>query len=402
MQVYIYTARSKPGELIRGEIEAENESAAAKVLIGKDLFPIVVYEKKERGLSSLNPLNRITQKDKVFFARQFSTLINAGLPVAQSLETLVEQTTKTALRKVIDQIFRDIESGASLSQAFSRYKEVFSRTEVALIASGEASGTLDKTLTRLSNQLEKDFALRRKIRSAFTYPTIVIIVVILVVAIMIMFVVPKLEGLYSEFKAELPFLTRVMIGLSRFMIDYWWLVIIMIVATVVAFKNYINTPSGRRSWDGFKLKVPLLKILMQKIYLARFSRTMGTLIGSGVSVLDSLGIVANTVGNVIYYEAILKAGEQVKRGTALSQPIKENPVFPALVSQMVRVGEQTGELETILTNLANFYEEEVDNIVKNLSSILEPIIIVFTGAIVGTILFAIMLPIYTLSRVIFK
>ena len=397
MQLFTYTAKDKNGELLRGEIEAENENAAAKVLTSRDLIPISVEINQERTFSFLN---KVSLKDKVVIMRQLSTMITAGLPIAQSLKTLEEQSKKSNIKKILAQTASDIEGGSQLSVALSRFPETFSALDITLIASGETSGNLDKSLARLANQLEKQQSLLRKIRGAFVYPSFVIAVVIIVAAIMVIYVMPQMESLYQSFDAQLPFLTRMMIGLSHFTARFAPFIIIILIGLGVWLRMFVKRPTGRKMWDNVKLNLYPINVLLQKMYMARMSRTLAGLIASGVPLLDSLAITSRAVGNVIYEAKIKAAAKKVKSGIALSETLKDDPLFPPVVPQMINVGERTGELDGMLENMANYFEEEVDNTVKSISNLIEPMVIVFLALIIGTMLVAIMMPIYSLGSVL--
>lgn len=397
MQLFTYTAKDKNGELLRGEIEAENENAAAKVLTSRDLIPISVEINQERTFSFLN---KVSLKDKVVIMRQLSTMITAGLPIAQSLKTLEEQSKKSNIKKILAQTASDIEGGSQLSVALSRFPETFSALDITLIASGETSGNLDKSLARLANQLEKQQSLLRKIRGAFVYPSFVIAVVIIVAAIMVIYVMPQMESLYQSFDAQLPFLTRMMIGLSHFTARFAPFIIVALIGLGVWLRMFVKRPTGRKMWDNVKLNLYPINVLLQKMYMARMSRTLAGLIASGVPLLDSLAITSRAVGNVIYEAKIKAAAKKVKSGIALSETLKDDPLFPPVVPQMINVGERTGELDGMLENMANYFEEEVDNTVKSISNLIEPMVIVFLALIIGTMLVAIMMPIYSLGSVL--
>lgn len=399
MQEYQYIAKNEEGQILKGEVEAENELSAAKVLSSKSLIPINLSVKSKASFSFFD---RVSVKNKAVFARQLATMINAGLPISQALEILREQAINKRFKVILEQLARDIEGGSQLSVSLSKFPNVFHTTDISLIASGEASGTLDKVLLRLAEHLEKDYRLNKKIRSALAYPAFVGLVVIGVVAIMIVYVMPQMEGLYQSFNADLPFLTRILISVSHGLKNFALPFIILLVAGVFALRQYINRPSGRKIWDTMKLKIPLFADFLRKVYITRFSRTLSSLVSSGVPLLDSLKIVSDSVGNVVFENILKEAAKKVKAGVPLSTPIKESNEFPLIVSQMIKVGEQTGELDNMLTNLANYYEEEVENTVKSFSSLLEPVIIVVLGGAVGTILIAIMMPIYGLGKVLFK
>lgn len=398
MQLFNYTAKDKDGELQKGEVEAENDIAAAKVLSGKNLIPISIY--KDEG-STFDFLNHISLKDKAIIARQLATMINAGLPIAQSLKTLEEQVKKQPIKKMLEQVSSDVEGGSQLSVAFSRFPNVFNSIDITLIASGETSGTLDKALKRLADQLEKEQSLLRKVRGAMVYPIFLIVVVVVVVAAMLIYVMPQMEDLYGSFNAKLPFLTRLLISLSHILSRFAPLLLIALVGIIIAIRIGIKRPVGRKIWDGLKLKIWGVSQLLTMVYMDRFARTLSSLVGSGVPLLDGLSITAKAIGNVIYEGSILEIAEKVKSGIALSEPLKENPLYPPIVPQMISVGEKTGELDSMLQNLADYFEEQVEELVKNLSNLIEPILIIVIGGLIGVILLAIMMPIYSLGGVLF-
>jgi type IV pilus assembly protein PilC len=394
---YTYVAKTKDGEIQKGTVEAENQSAAAKVLTNRDLFPIDVFV---RDKSTFNFFNKVSVKEKSFLIRQLATTINAGLPIAQALQTLREQITNKKLASILEQVSRDVEGGMPLSASFSRFPEAFTQIDVTLLAAGETSGTLDKVMLRLADTIENEYRVNQKIKSAFTYPSFILVVVVGVIAIMSIYVMPQMEGLYSSFGSQLPLLTRITLGFTHGFTKYSPFLLIIAIAGFFGLRSYVSTENGRYVWDRFKLSVPIIGSFLRKVYLGRFSRTLSGLVGSGVSLLDSLGIVSRAIGNKIYYIEILEAAKKVKGGQPLSAPLKNNENFPPIVSQMVHVGEQTGEIDTMLSNLADYYEEEVNTFVKNMTSILEPVVIVIMGVVVGFLLVAIMLPIYQIGRAI--
>jgi len=401
MITYIYTAKNSQGNLVSGELEANDANTAAQKLMEKELFPLKIEPKKNVSTFKLGFLGGVSSKQKTLMIRQFSTLINAGLPITQSLQVLQDQQQSPQLKKIIGQIQRDIESGSSLSESFSKFPQVFSITDISLIQVGEASGTLDKVLVRIAKQLEKDQALKSKVRSAMIYPAFVLFVVLVVIVVMFVYVMPKISSLYEGFgRAKLPLATQIMLSFSGFIINYWYLIIIVIAGLILMIKSFLITDGGKRIWDALKIKIPGLNVLVKGIVMARFSRTLGTLMGSGVPVLQSLNIAAKACGNIIYEEEINKAANLVQSGTNLSVPLKSSKIFPLMVGQMISVGEQTGEMDNMLDNLAIYYEDEVDNLIKSLSSLIEPIIIVFLGGLVMGILIAIMMPIYSIGDVI--
>ncbi len=407
MQKYFYKAKGQNGETITGQIESANEASAAKILMAKKMIPIEIktvenLEASLERLPFLSFLDRVSKKKKAVAVRQLATLINSGLPITQSLESMTKESSNKKLTEVFSDVLHEVEGGSSLANAFSKHSEVFSNLDTSLITAGEKSGTLDKVLNRMATQLEKDAQLLSKVRNAMIYPAFILVAVIAVIALMLMYVVPKLVDLYKDFQGELPAATKFMIAASNFLLGYWWLFIILIVSSVIGFKSFINVKSGRRFWDYFKIKVPGFKILVNKVYLARFTRTLGTLIGSGVPVLDALKITSDAVGNIIFKEEIIAIAEKVQGGDSLSVPISNSYLFPDIAGQMIKVGEQTGEIDSMLDNLANYYEEEVDNTIKGLSTLIEPVIIVFMGVVVAGILISIMAPIYNISQMLFR
>lgn len=397
MQLFEYKAKDKNGKLLKGVVDAANESAAAKLLIGKNLNPISIEVVNE---SSLGILNRVSLKEKVQYIRQIATMINAGLPVSQSLATLNEQPLKKGLKNISSQAFSDVEGGATLSSAFANFPRTFTSLDITLISSGETSGNLDKALLSLADQLEKQQSINRKIRGAFIYPAVVIAIVILVAIGMILFVVPQMAELYESFDSKLPAVTRGLIVVSDFLMSYGVFVLIAFIGAAAYLRYLVKTPYGKRTWDTMKINMYGINALLKKLYMARFSKTLAGLIGSGVPLLDSLDITSRAIGNVLYEDAIKEVAKKVKAGVALSKTLKDNELFPAIVSQMIDVGEKTGEVDNMLNNMAKYYEEEVDQAVKNISTLLEPLIIVVLAVVVGVLLVAIMLPIYQVGRIV--
>ncbi len=396
MITFSYKAKNSDGEFVKGQIEAQNESAAAKVLSGKKLFPIEISMQQEAGLSILN---RVSMKDKLLFTRQLSATLSAGLPITQALETIAEQTRGKALQQIIAKIVGDVEGGMSLSSSFARFPQVFTRIDVALVESGEASGTLDKVLIRLADSIEKDYKMVKKVRSALAYPMFILGVVAIVVTLMTVYVMPQMEKLYKDFNSDLPAITRSLLATSHFLANYGAFVIFAIVMLAVVLRFYITTKAGRYMWDSIRLKLPILSPFLRSLYAARFSRTMAGLVGSGVSLLDSLNITAGAVGNVLVAEAIYEAAKEVKGGKPLSKPLRDSSVFSPIVAQMVSVGEQTGEMDAMFSNPADYFDDEVDNFIRSITSILEPFIIVIMGSIVAVILVAVMMPIYNIGKI---
>jgi type IV pilus assembly protein PilC len=301
---------------------------------------------------------------------------------------------------MLEQITTDVEGGSTVSNAFAKFPETFTPLDITLISSGETSGSLDKALLRLADTLEKEQSLVRKVRGALVYPAFLILAVIVLVTVMVIYVMPQMASLYSSFNAKLPLLTRIMISSSNFLGHYGFIFFAFIVGVSIYVRLAIQKPWGRRIWDKFKLNIWGIGTLLRKLYMARFAQTLSGLVGAGVPLLDGLKIVSKSIGNVIYEEEIMAAAEKVKSGIALSEPLKNNPLFPTVVPEMIAVGEKTGELDAMLANLATYFDEEVAEIVKNMSNLIEPIMIVVLGGLIGIILVAILLPIYSLGGVI--
>lgn len=393
-----YIAKTKDGESVEGLIEAETEAAASKILIGKEIFPIKIDVKSSGGIPFLN---RISMKDKVFLIRQLATFIKAGLPISTALKTLEEQNPNKNVKEMVGQIARNVEGGSPLSTAMASFPRTFNQIDVTLIKTGETTGSLDSALIRMADNLENTYKITKKIRSAMAYPAFLLIVVTGVLVVMITYVLPQMESLYKSFNSQLPLLTRVVLAISHAFVAYGLIFLVILIFAIYGAKRYVGTKNGRFYWDKMKLKIPIINDFMKSVYLSRFSRTMAGLVGSGVSILESLNIVGKAVGNVIYASALVDAADKVKGGIPLSKPLQDRTdLFPPIVYQMVRVGEQTGEIDSMLDNLANYYDEEVDNFVKSITSIVEPAMIVFMGIIIGLILVSIMLPIYNLVSVI--
>jgi type IV pilus assembly protein PilC len=398
MLTYTYTAhKNDSGELISAEVQAENESAAAKVLMAQGMFPIAIEEKGANDLLAKAGLGgRVSAKERVIFTRQLSTLINAGLPLTQSLRTVTEQVQSKALRDILNQVVAAVEGGTALSEALGKFPKVFSDIYVSLVAAGEATGSLDKTLERIANQQEKDAAILSKIRGALIYPVIVLVVILLVLVFMLTTVLPQVGGLYKDMHQPLPVLTQDLIYVSKFITDFWYVCIIAMVGLAFAVRNYIQTEQGRSVWDNMKLNMPIFGRMYQKVYMARFSRTLGTMLQSGIPMLEGLRIVKNAIGNVHVEATLEKAMQGVKGGKALSSTLENQETFLKLVPQMIKIGEQSGAIDSMLDRVATYFENEVDEEVKNLSTTIEPILMVVLGVVVGGVIAAILLPVYAL------
>ena len=396
MLSYAYTARdTATNKVVKSTVQAESERDASKLLMSRNLVPIEIVLESEKKNYLDNLKNRITTKDRVIFARQLSTLINAGLPLTQSLRTVQEQTTNVKLKGIIQDITSSVEAGNTLADSFSKH-EIFNELFIALVASGEISGTLDKALERIATQQEKDAEIASKVKGAMVYPAIVLAVIALVIIFMLTTVVPQIENLYVSLQKPLPFLTQIMVTSGHFISNFWWLVLLVIGLAIYFLKRHMKTESGRRQIDLFKLNVPLFKDLFRKLYMARFCRTGETLLQSGVQMLEMLRISARAIGNVVVKESIDRGSEKVRAGKALSVSIKTEDYILPLVPQMIGIGEQSGGIDAMMGKAATFYENEVDNAIKTISTAIEPILMVVLAVVAGGMVGAILLPIYTL------
>ena len=397
MKKYDYEARdSASNKIVKSVVQADSENAAAKLLTAQGFVPLKIELQDDKTNFFARFSGRITTKDRVVFTRQLATLIGAGLPLAQSLRTVQEQTTNKRMQEIVQEIISDVEGGKSLSDSFAKHPEAFNKVYVALVSAGETSGTMDDSLKRLAAQQEKDAAMMSKIRGAMMYPSIVLVVIILVIGFMLFTVVPQVEGLYRDLNKELPFVTLAMIKVSNFFSSLWWLVILAMIIGGYFLAQYLKTEQGIRTKDIFKLNVPLFKGMFRKMYMARFARTSQVLLRTGVPMLDMLRITADAVNNVIISESILRASDKVKGGKALSASLSNEDYFLAMVPQMIKIGEQSGKIDEMMGKTAQVYEDELDEEIHALSTAIEPVLMVFLAIVAGTMVSAILLPIYSL------
>lgn len=401
MNEYIYTAKDQEGNIVKANVEAANKSDAAKLLADKNLFPIELRLPSEAGLKVrleryLQDVRPVRSKDKVIFTRQMATLIRAGLPLAKTLDILVNQIDNKKLKEIVQDINNSVQGGSSLAQAMSQYPKVFDTIYISMVEAGEMGGNLDETMLRLATQEEKSQEIRSKVRSALTYPAVVLVVLIGVSILMITMVIPQVANMYTELGEPLPLSTRILQGISDFMIHYWYLLLLFLIGIVFGIRAYLHTDSGTAKMDRFKLSIPGVKLIVKKVYMARFTRTMSSLINSGVSVLQALEITSRAINNVHIEEAIQQVKERVKSGDPISKPITNNPMFLPLVGQMIQVGEQTGSVGDSMDQVATYFEAEVDEAMENISTLIEPATMVILGLLVAFLIGAVLLPIYGL------
>jgi type IV pilus assembly protein PilC len=394
MPVYSYRGKSKTGE-VRGEREADSKQALAAILRREQVSHLVIKEKgKEFTLPKIG--GKVKTKELAIFTRQFSVMIDAGLPLVQCLEALGVQQENKVFQSVLQAVRTEVESGSTLAFAMRQHPRVFDDLYTNMIAAGEAGGILDTILQRLSSYIEKAVKLKRAVKSAMVYPVVVLTIAVGVIILILWKVVPIFSNLFASMSVALPLPTRIVIGGSNFVGRYIIFIIPAFVALGYAFKRYYKTENGRKMIDGTLLKVPVLGSVLRKIAVARFSRTLSTLISSGVPILEGLEITAKTSGNVIVENAIMKTRDSIEEGKTIVEPLRESGVFPTMVVQMVGVGEQTGALDTMLTKVAEFFEDEVDAAVADLLTAIEPLMILVLGVIVGGIVISMYLPLFSL------
>lgn len=404
MPKFEYSAQNKAGKTLKGTIEASTRDAGAELLVKRGYKPIMVRPVKtgfDPNHIKLPGSKKVKSKDLVIFTRQLSTMVSAGVPLTRSLATMTNQIKSDYFREVLTLVSKDVESGVALAEALEKHPKAFSSIYVNMVKAGEAGGILDEILKRLASQQEKDQAIRTKIKSAMTYPVILTVIMAVAFMALMLFVVPKIGGIIKDVggeDAELPIYTQAMLEFSDFIVQFWYIFIGLNVGGAIAFKKAISTPKGKYIWHTILLKIPIIKIVIIKVSIARFARIFASLMSSGVAVLDALSVTGAAMGNLVIEEELKKAAQEVKNGKQLSEPLSQSPVFPDIVSQMLAVGEETGQIDTILLKVADFYEEEVDAVVEGMSSIIEPIMIVVLGAMVGLIAASVMGPISSLSQ----
>ncbi len=396
MATFTYTARSFAGEMRTATLEAQSRDDVIAQLRRQRLNVVKIDEatpkKPRRG--------HIKMRDIVILTRQFSTMINAGLPLVQAMTILAEQSENKTLSEIMRKVVFDVESGNTVADALGKHPQAFSNLYVNMVAAGEAGGILDTILMRLATFMEKNDALIRKVKGAMIYPGVIMTVAALAVTVLLIFVIPVFENLFSSAGLALPLPTRIVMGASRFLKGYWWVVLAGIGTAVFLFRRYAATSNGRLKIDQILLRIPVLGDVLRKSAVSRFTRTLGTLVSSGVSILDGLEITAKTAGNRVVQDAIMESRSSIAGGDTIAAPLKKSGVFPPMVISMISVGEQTGGLDEMLSKIADFYDDEVDSAVSNLLSLLEPIMIVFLGAVVGGMVVAMYLPIFDMINAV--
>ncbi len=399
MSLFEYQAKTIEGQTVRGMVQAVSRELAVEILTDRSLTPIFVKEKKESkfGWLAATQIARIKTKDLVIFSRQLAVMSSATLPLVQALRILEKQTANPKLRVIVSEIADEVEGGAKLSASMQKYPNVFSDFYINMITSGETSGKLDDVLNYLADEQEKNYDLTSRIKGAMIYPAFILSGLLIVGAVMLIYVVPKLTAVLEEAGTELPLSTKILIGTSHFLAGYWLILLLGIVGLVVLFYSFVRTPRGKHIWHNVQLRIPIVGIIYKHIYLVRFTRSMHTLIVGGVPLTKALQIVSGVVGSAVYENLIRLTIKEVEDGNSIATIFQNSNVMPVMMSQMMIVGEKTGRLEEIFSRLSDFYAREVNNLVSNLVTLLEPMIMLVMGVAVGFMVSSILLPMYRLS-----
>ena len=403
MPSFAYVVKDKAGKTHSGTLEVPSRNALIEQL-WKQEFVVLSIEERAAGKGSMIKIGepRVKSEQLVIFSRQLATMVDSGIPIAPSLDVLGDQMEDKNFRQILKKIRDDIEAGSSLSEALGRHPKAFSDFFVNMVRAGESSGRLDEILDRVANYLEKVTALQRKVQASLFYPAFVSLLALAITSFLLIVIVPKFKEIFTALGGQLPLPTQLLLGLSEFMGHYVAVEAFALIALVIGLRSYINTPGGRLWFDRVTLKMPIIGKLMQKVFIARFSRTLATLVKSGVPILSSMEIVAKTSGNKVVERAVMSARSSIKEGENIADPLAYSKVFPTMVTRMIAVGEKTGELEKMLTKIADFYENEVDAAVTALTSLIEPMVIAVLGVVIGGIVVALFLPIFKISTLVSK
>ncbi len=404
MPLFSYKAKTAAGLVLEGSVDAEEKKLAVDKLRSQKLVVLEISEKMESPFDKVAAFiaarrkGEVTSKDLVLFSRQLSTLVSAGVPIVQSLGILETQAENPVFKEVVGAVKTDIEAGLSISDALKKHPDAFPDLYTSMVKAGELGGILDTILERLTAYMESSEALKAKVKSAMMYPAIVLSICAIVTCFLMVFVIPTFKNIFASFGAELPLPTQILIDVSDSMKKYWYVLLALPWGGYKAFLAYYKTSSGRRVIDNYTLKAPIFGIILKKVAVARFTRTLGTLIKSGVPIMQALETVAQTAGNVVIADAVLLTRESIREGGHLSDPLKKSGIFPNMVTSMISVGEETGALDTMLSKIADFYDQEVDTAVKGLTSLIEPIVICVMGVVIGTIVVCMFMPMFGLGE----
>ena len=399
MADYTYTARNKQGEVQKGTITANTKEAAESLLKQRDLRPIVVKPTRS-GLNinvKLPGKHGVKPKDLVIFTRQFATMINAGVPILRSLTTLREQTGSSNLKDALDQVIADVQGGMQLSDSMEKHPKIFSAVYINMVRAGETGGILDQILLRLAQQVEKDSRIKGKLKGALVYPAVLVVVAVGAVSFLLTGVIPKLASILTENNVDLPIYTKVVLGLSSLLVKGWPMIIAGLIIGIFLFRRYTRTPSGEYNFHKLLLKIPIFGKIIMKVNIARFARTFSSLAAAGVSVLEALDVTSDSLGNAVIKKDIKDSIARIRNGSNISDSLAESKSIPQIIIQMTAVGEETGQLDTVLEKVAEFYEQEVDSVIDSMASIIEPVMIVALGGVVGVIVLSVLGPIFSLQ-----
>ncbi len=397
MPEFTYTARDLNGVDHKGTIEIVDASRAARILSKRGLIIIDIKEQNETTQRFDRLFSKVSFNDVVIATRQLATMVESGLVLSEAFDILVDQQSNPLFKKTLEEVSRDIKSGLDLATALKKHPEIFSSLYINLVRAGEQAGNLDVILSQMATNLERDREFRSRIRGAMIYPAMILAMMFVVMGIMLFFVVPRLTSLYSQSNIELPLPTQILIGTSNFFIQFWWLLLIMIIIATITFKKWVATPSGKYTFDSILLKLPVIGKVVQETALTNFTRTFGLLAAAGIPILDALNIVSGVLGNAVYKKALEDTYQGIERGLTLSAQLEAVGVFPKIIPQMFRVGEETGKIDKVSFKLAEYFESESDHMIKNLTVIIEPVILVILGIGVAFLVLSIILPIYKLT-----
>ncbi len=401
MGKFMWEGKTRVGGTMTGEIEAPNEAFVIAQLRRQQIVPVKIKPKpRDLGFSLLGRRGKVSKRELAIFTRQFATMIDAGLPLVQCLDILGMQEENQAFKKVILKVKEDVESGSTFADALGKHPHVFDELFVNLVSAGEVGGILDTILSRLAAYIEKAMKLAKQVKSAMVYPSTILAVALIVTVVLLVYVIPIFGDMFKDFGAELPLPTQFVMAISGYTRKYFLVGVVLLVLLVMGIRWYYKQENGRRRIDRLLLRVPIFGDLLRKIAVARFSRTLGTMVSSGVPILESMDIVAKSAGNKIIEEAILRARTSISEGKTIAEPLADSKVFPIMVTQMVSVGEATGALDTMLNKIADFYDDEVDSAVGALTSLLEPMLMIFLGVVIGGLVIAMYLPIFKLAGVV--
>lgn len=402
MKKFKYSARDVKGKIVTGEIEARDPESVTDILHDRGLIVVSIKEGMGIDFERLAEINvgGVPMKEKVVFMRQMSTMVGAGLPLTRALEVMVQQAGNPFFKRVLKEVLASVQSGKSLSDSFRAQEEIFDEVTLNLIEAGEESGKLEIILERLATELEEKNTLSSKLKSAMIYPIIILVVIVVVVVLMMMVLVPSMATIYGDFGAELPLVTRILMDMSDFFLNFWWAVLVVIAVLIIGGKYYLGSTKGKRSWDKLVLKIPVIGGIVSKMQLSQFTRILALLLGSGLSIIKALELTASSLSNSMFRDTIVEAKSEVEKGGALALPIARSEYFPLLVSSMIAVGEETGEIDAVLTKVSEYYKEEVDVATTNMASVLEPVFLIIMGLAIGFIALGVYMPMFQLSSAI--